>query len=504
MIFCPEQPNRHTPVPRQLTFPSVLGTFLTVKFTIQSHSMNTMQLRKHAGQMRSVLAVLCLIVVNVIHGAIAQTIEPTEAIRLHTDFARFRGDEKNMFVEVYYSFPQRSITYKSEADGLRGGVDVTMVVLQKDSVVFADRWLVPHVVKDTNGMKAGMNLVGLTNIGLPEGEYTLKMVGRDRNNPVRKDSMSMRLPVKMVGQEKMTISDIELATKIKQQGNKASPFFKNTLEVVPAPEGLYGEEQKCFFYTEAYNLLAGGEHSDYYVKVVVLDAIGREVVSRERTRKRAGESAVIVDHLMMDQFKSGTYSLLIGLLDSNKKVVSSTEKKFYVYNRKLGVDSSLYSSTRSGSLSEYAGIEEPELNTEFDWARYEATDVEKGQFKTLTGVDAKRKFLADFWQKRGLGFKQEYLKRVAHANSQFNILGRKGFTTDRGRVYIIYGPADDYDRHPNESEYRPYETWTFQNIQGGVIFVFVQRSSGGDYELVHSTHRNELHDEQWSKYIQTR
>jgi GWxTD domain-containing protein len=435
---------------------------------------------------------------------LTQTVLPREPLRLHADYARFRGDDKNMFVEVYYSFPQRSITYKAEESGFRGSVDVTLMIMQKDSMVYADRWVVPHTVKDTSGIQTGMNLVGVTNIGLPEGEYTLKMIGRDKHNATRKDSVSMRLPVKMVGEGKMAVSDIELATNIKQQGSKASPFYKNTLEVVPSPEGLYSEEQKLFYYAEAYNLLGGGDHGEYVVRMVVFDAIGREVVSRERARKRSSESSVLVDNMPTDQFRSGTYTLAIGLMDTAKKVVTSTGKKFFVYNRKLGIDSSLFSAERLGSLGEYAGIEEAELNREFDWARYEAADVEKGRFKELKGADSKRKFLADFWQRRPAGFKQEYLKRVAYANATFNILGRQGYLSDRGRVYIVYGPPDDYDRHPNESEYRPYEVWTFQNIQGGVVFAFVQRSSGGDYELVHSTHRNELHDENWMQYAQTR
>lgn len=434
----------------------------------------------------------------------AQTVAPRGDLRLRADFARFRGDEKNMFVEVYYSIPQYSITYKRDEAGLRGGVDVTIMIMQKDSMVYGDRWVVPHIVKDTSGIQSGMNLVGLTSIGLPEGEYTLKMIGRDKHNLSRKDSLTMRLPLKMVGEDRMTISDIELATNIKQQGNKTSPFYKNTLEVVPSPEGVYGEDQKLFYYAEAYNLLAGGVRGEYVVKSVVFDAIGREVISRERVRKRASESSVLVDNVAVEQFKSGTYTLAIGLLDSTRKVISTTGKKFYVYNRKLGVDSSLYTSMKSGSLSEYAGVEEPELNREFEWARYEATDTEKGQFKALKGAEAKRKFLADFWQRRPFEFKQEYLKRVAYANATFNIMQRQGYLTDRGRVYITYGPPSDYDRHPNESEYRPYEIWTFQDIQGGVLFAFVQRSPGGDYELVHSTHRNELHDENWMQYAQTR
>lgn len=434
---------------------------------------------------------------------VSQTMLPSEPLRLNVDYARFRGDEKNAYVEVYYSFPQRSLTFKSDGDAFKGGIELGLMVVQRDSMVYGERWIVPHTITDTSALVPGMNLVGITNVGLAEGEYILKMVGKDKNNPSRRDSVNLRLPVKVVGSEGMAVSDIEFASNIKQKGDKASPFYKNTLEVIPSPEGIYSEDKKCFFYLEAYNLLGRESHGDYLVKTVVVDAVGREVFSRERTKKRSAESAVLVDNIGVDQLKSGTYSLFVGLLDSSNKVITSTGKKFFVYNRALGFDSTLAASTSSGSFSEYAGVDEPELDREFDWAKYEANEVEKSQFKSLTSVDGKRKFLADFWRRRPLAYKQEYLKRVAYANSTLGVPGRKGFQTDRGRVYIMYGPPDDIERHPSESNSRPYEVWTFNNIQGGVIFAFVQRASGGDYELVHSTHRNELHDENWMRFAQT-
>jgi hypothetical protein len=109
----------------------------------------------------------------------------------------------------------------------------------------------------------------------------------------------------------------------------------------------------------------------------------------------------------------------------------------------------------------------------------------------------------EFWRRRPDSPREEYLKRVAYSNNNFQVMGREGYKTDRGRVYIVYGPPDDIERHPNDSNARPYEIWTYNNIQGGVIFVFVLRQIGGEYELVHSTHRNELHDENWQQYVVT-
>ena len=142
---------------------------------------------------------------------------------------------------------------------------------------------------------------------------------------------------------------------------------------------------------------------------------------------------------------------------------------------------------------------ETELDQEFRWLRYEANDRERSNFEQLSGADAKRKFLSDFWRGRPAGKRDEYLARVAVANQTMRAGAKDGFRTDRGRVLIMYGNPDDVDRHPNEIDSRPYEIWSYNNIQGGVIFVFVQRTAGAEYELVHSTHRNELRDDNWDR-----
>jgi GWxTD domain-containing protein len=434
---------------------------------------------------------------------LSQTIAPREPFRLRADAARFRGDERSIYVEVYYSFPQAGLLYRADSSVFKGGVDLSVIVTMRDSIVFGDRWLVPHVLTDTSRLSAGMNLVGVTNFPLGPGDYRLKILGRDRNDASRKDSVVFRLPVRLLEKENVTLSDLQLASSI-GAGSKGSPFFKNTLEVIPNVEGVYTQDQRCYYYVEAYNLLTGSDRSDYVVKSVVFDAVGREVISREKPKKRLNESSVIVDNVTAAKLRTGTYTLTLALLDSSRKVLASAGKKFYVYNASLGIDSTLLSLNASTVANDYATMDEQGMDTEFSWARYEASESEKDQYKKLKGDEPKRKFLSDFWRRRPLGLKEEYLKRVAYTNANHRILGREGYKTDRGRVYIVYGPPDDYDRHPSDSDTRPYEIWTYNSIQGGVIFVFVLRQSGGDYELVHSTHRNELHDENWGRFASTR
>ena len=151
---------------------------------------------------------------------------------------------------------------------------------------------------------------------------------------------------------------------------------------------------------------------------------------------------------------------------------------------------------------------EKQLDKEFDEARYVSTSSERDQYKTLVGADAKRRFLFEFWKRLDSNpvsgtddFRTQYLERVAYANQHFSVGNGEGWKTDCGRVYIMYGKPDEIDRHPNESDTKPYEIWYYNSIEGGVSFDFVDRTGFGDYMLENSTARNEIHNDNWQQYL---
>lgn len=452
--------------------------------------------------MKGILALLACGLVTTAASAVlqAQVAAARQPVRISVDVARFRGgDDKHAFVEVYYSFPRNSLTFTKDSAGYTAGLDITLRVFQKDSLVVADRWLVPQASAEAVGDSPVVNLVGLAQVQLMQGEYLFRVLGRDRFDLQRVDSITLRVPVQPVAPNGPVLSDLEFASSIRMNPPTQNQFYKNTLEVVPNVGGIFTEEQRCFYYAEAYNLVRGSDTTDYVLKTTVFDAVGREVLSREKPKRRPGESSVIVDHFSVGRLKTGTYALVLSLLDTSGRSLATSGKKFFMYNSKLGIDSSLLTASADLPMNIYMAMGETELDQEFRWLRYEANDTERSNYEQLSGADAKRKFLSDFWRNRAPGRRDEYLARVLAANRTMRAGAKEGYRTDRGRVLIVYGNPDDVDRHPNEIDSRPYEIWSYNNIQGGVIFVFVQRTSGGEYELVHSTHRNELHDENWDR-----
>lgn len=81
---------------------------------------------------------------------------------------------------------------------------------------------------------------------------------------------------------------------------------------------------------------------------------------------------------------------------------------------------------------------------------------ERKAFVALKTNDERKRFIEQFWQRRdptpgtdSNEFQEEHYRRIAYAGQRFGLGGSKGWRTDRGRIYIIYGPPDEIETHPN-------------------------------------------------------
>lgn len=429
---------------------------------------------------------------------------------LNVDYSRYRGDSSNVYLEIYYSFSEQPLSLHKTDKGYEVSALFTAQVKKQksDSVIAIGRWRIPKVYTDTVGRQPQNALAGLYSFFIPAGEYDVCIKVEDEFKPSFHDSLSIPMQsILFTDKSLLGLSDVELCSSIKSDGAKESPFYKNTLEVIPNPIHYFGVGMPIlFYYVEVYNLNANTSEKNFYTQASVFNAMGREVISQKKSKPRHNESSVEAGTINISKLPNGTYTFLFSINDSLGGKLAVSGKKFFIYNPGI-VDTTKIVTAFSGvSSSVYATMDEEELNREFEVVSYLYTGDDKSHYQALAGVDAKRNFMYNFWRVRDTSasmtdFKSEYLKRVEYANQNFRAMGRKGFKTDRGRVYIIYGPPDDVERHPNGSNERPYEIWTYQNIQGGVIFVFADQSGFSDYILVHSTHQNELHDDNWQDKV---
>ncbi|MFY9743607.1 MAG: GWxTD domain-containing protein [Candidatus Sulfotelmatobacter sp.] len=142
------------------------------------------------------------------------------------------------------------------------------------------------------------------------------------------------------------------------------------------------------------------------------------------------------------------------------------------------------------------------LNEDVVWI---ITDEERAAFKQLTNDEERDNFIEAFWQRRDPTpdteeneYKEEHYRRIAYANEHF-AAGIPGWKTDRGRIYIMYGPPDEIDSHPSGGTYErpmeegggetstyPFEDWRYRYLEGigqEVIIEFVDTCMCGDYHM---------------------
>jgi GWxTD domain-containing protein len=440
--------------------------------------------------------------------AAQRTLPGRGQFRLEMDFARFSAEESQTYLEVYYGIPEPSLAFREDSGRYRGGVHMMLEVRSDTASVARKEWLVPHVLGDTAQLERGQSLMGIVSVALPRGEYRLVLAAYDLEAPTRRDSMTTPLSVKGFDDARASVSDIELCSSIKQSEEKLSVFYKNTLEVIPNASRMYGVGLPILqYYAEIYNLARMTGNEPVVVRASVINGAGKELKTQTRSKSRAFNSTVEVGTINLSGIAGGSYRLRLSVVDTARtpeRLLATAEKKFFVYRTGAQADSLAAAQTGFDAGGEFSFMTEEEVQRAFQYATYIASEMEMRQFNAMPDLKGRQNFLADFWRRRDPDpstpvneFKREYDERITYANEHLSNRYNDGWKSDRGRVYIVYGPYDDIERTPSSSESLPYEIWHYNNIQGGVIFVFVDRNNFGNYTLVHSTHRNELHNENW-------
>jgi GWxTD domain-containing protein len=136
---------------------------------------------------------------------------------------------------------------------------------------------------------------------------------------------------------------------------------------------------------------------------------------------------------------------------------------------------------------------------------YIITPEEKKAWNKLQTDEEREQFIEAFWRRRDPDpdtevneYLEEHYERIAYANQHF-ASGIPGWKTDRGRIYIMYGPPNEKETHPTGGAYDrpsyegggstttyPFEDWFYRYIPGvgsGIEIEFVDPTGSGEYRI---------------------
>jgi GWxTD domain-containing protein len=136
---------------------------------------------------------------------------------------------------------------------------------------------------------------------------------------------------------------------------------------------------------------------------------------------------------------------------------------------------------------------------------YIITKEERDAFLRLATNEEREQYIEEFWRRRNPdpdspenGFREEHYRRIAYANERFSS-GIPGWRTDRGHIYILWGPPDEIESHPSGGTYDrppeqgggstttyPWELWRYRHLEDigdNIELEFVDPSGSGEYHL---------------------
>lgn len=428
-------------------------------------------------------------------------------INLTLDYATFNIIDEKPYVELYLNINGNSILYANTKDELyQAKIEITYLIEKGDEVVAFEKFQINSPEYKAEDIK--LNLIDLKRIPIENGEYQLTLIAKDL---VNKESPATEVQQKLktinFPANEISFSGIQLANQVTAATDINGSFVKNGFDIIPNITHVYKEDQNSLhFYAELYHADQSlGESEAFLIEYAIVDPKNNEIVANLRGVKRLTASSVIplLYYFNLSELPSGEYNLQLTAKNRNNESIAEKNISFYRINPNLINYSSVNaentfvdSITNPKELEAYIKSLAP-ISTH-DELIFAQNQLEYGDLKFM------QQYFLNFWKTRDqINPEQKWLaykEKVILVDKEFGYGGVKGYTTERGRVYLQYGPPNAVQDVPYDRDTYPYSIWQYYKLQGltdrKIVFYSPSMEMLG-YEILHSNIRGEVFNPNW-------
>ncbi len=378
----------------------------------------------------------------------------------HYDLIRVDSPKQNMsrfYIYVKIAFDE--LTFVLDDSVFRAKYEISLIVADKKNYQVDGKVWQEEVVAMNFQQTNARRLFSLTHgiFDLPPEEYKLTIGFTDLETN-KTSTAKQKIKLKNLKRNKLAVSEIAFVRNLVVDSLGVKSFSPEVADyLIDISNGLYA-------YFEIYS--KSEEVKTFDVSYTIKDAKGKKIYEDKYKRRRDGVRTLEYFSLSKRNLSQGTYKVKLNVTQGRNK--AETTKNFVV--RWADIPSTI-------SDIELAIKQLKYIAKKKEWDRLKKTSKEEklAEFKK-------------FWDKRDPSpgtktneWMDEYYNRVAYANSNFSGF-REGWKSDMGMIFIIFGPPSDIERHPFDSESKPYEIWYYYQINRN--FVFMDHTGFGDYRLI--------------------
>lgn len=444
-------------------------------------------------------------------------------------------EDDQPYVESYLLFDASSLTFVKGDDGrYRGTVEVTMVYKSGDEIVYAKK----YDLKSPSTASADDNhfsFLDVQRVGLKNGIYNLELSLSDKAKDDGGTSLLQRVNVNYAKRQ-ASMSSLQLMSTVTPT-TKENILSRGGYDMEPyVDDEIPSNMDVLNVYFEVYNIKKEVFSKPFACYMFVEErATGRRMPNvGSETRHEAKNLVRVISPLDVSLLPSGDYNLVVEIHDRNNE--NLLYKRLPFHRTKPSVvnndEPSMYAGTFASRITD-----ENKLNYYLD-ALYPLASDEEMSFireviKKNDNIVEKQAFLYKFWDKRHGEQAEmrwdEYRGWLEYVDAHYSYPRTPGYRTDRGRVYLQYGPPDYIRDEKNfvstrrldvgsaihsdlagmaasqgHIYYLPYQLWRYNYMptdSPNRVFLFWDEFRSGYYRLLNSNAKGETQEAMWERRL---
>lgn len=264
---------------------------------------------------------------------------------------------------------------------------------------------------------------------------------------------------------------------------------------------------RVFYLLETYN----PREDSARLAIGVTDASGKAVVSTAPALKHlpAG-GGMLTGSIDLAGLPPGEYRLALQLEVAGQSLGRSATLTMAELAETMARDAERRAAQRETDAGYFGAMSAKELDAAKAPLMLIAKSGELSAYKKDLSLQAKRRFLTEFWTERDPSprtprneVRESFYGAIAYADTNFRESGRAtapGWKTDRGRIYGRNGQPDDVLRRQAQGNAPPYEVWSYSRGKAR-YYIFADLTGLGGFKLMYSNDLREARDPNWQRIL---
>jgi GWxTD domain-containing protein len=405
---------------------------------------------------------------------------------------RFLNEKGNTILDINYQVAYKDLKFVKTMEGFTATLETTLAIFQDSTQVYNEALTDKIIVTDQAKTKTNIQFTRKLPLDLPPANFHFALIFKDSGSQLESQWEYDFEPLAAGS----LCSDLELSSDVLTNENQDhTDFLREGKYYQVSTDHVFSlvETEKIYFYYELYNFAFDAAGLCDLNEVLILKKNQEKIL--EQTSRITQSNTVIPRTLFLpiNELETGYYEVEVKITDqiANK----SATKKDYLSIKKPRL------------FSERMFID---LDDEYKLVSYFLEGTQIKTWRTLTD-DGKINYLNRFWTQTDINpdddkndFFEMIKERVEYCNKNFSHFD-KGWSTDRGRIYLRNGPPDEIQELDTglytKYSQKEYLIWKYRT-QANLTYIFIDLQTSGNFRLIYADNDSaESSAPNWQDYL---